>query len=248
MGVADPDTRRGIARVLAAEACVRQVVFFTNHAVDAETVRATVKEPINVISIGKGNSVIPAIQECPTLPIYHFPPGPSEISLDLSLSAHHPRVVFTDSIDLAAIGDAPNITMALALLSPGRRVAIEPIVNAMDAIRDCIQKTMPTLKWEEIAEQKWVTPTFQEQMRADLNTCFGRAEEFLKRIEAYKSIREKTKMDARAFLVENAYIGVVPPSLESLRGTAIDHLGDIANAAYVTEWCLSRFIRFLPTT
>lgn len=247
MAVADESTRKGIARLLVAEAADRQVIVLTNQAEDAHALLEEAGENAAVLTIGGSDPSLPQEIPMPRLPAYLVPLGPVEPDLERDVAAHAPGFMLVEQSDLVAVGDAPTIAAALEQLTSERKAALKPMLEALHEIHRYVATTTRRIRVNDIENQEWVTKTYQDEIFQILNETGGDPEEFRKRVASIKSYRENNKNALNEFLMTNGFLGVTKPQFEDLVQRARAVLGDLPDATRTAQWCAMRYLAFCET-
>jgi len=247
MAVADESTRKGIARLLVAEAEHRQVIVLTNQAEDAHALLEEAGENAAVLTIGGSEPSLPKEIPMPRLPTYLVPLGPVEPDFERDVAAHAPGFMLVEQSDLVAVGDAPTIAAALEQLTGERKAALKPMLEALHEIHRYVATTTRRIRVNDIEKQEWftkVTKTYQDDIFRILNETGGDPELFRKRVALIKGYRDNNKIAIDQFLMTNGFLGVPKPRFEDLVLRARAALGDLPDATRTAQWCAMRYLAF----
>jgi len=247
MAVADESTRKGIARLLVAEAADRQVIVLTNQAEDAHALLEEAGENAAVLTIGGAEPSLPKEIRMPSLPAYLVPLGPVEPDFERDVAAHAPGFMFVEETDLVAVGDTPTIAAALEQLTSERKAALKPMLEALHEIHRYVATTTHRIRVNDIEKQEWftkVTKTYQDDIFRILNETGGDPELFRKRVALIKGYRDNNKIAIDQFLMTNGFLGVPKPRFEDLVLRARAALGDLPDATRTAQWCAMRYLAF----
>jgi uncharacterized protein YhaN len=244
MAVADENTRKGIARLLMAEASERQVIVLTNQAEDAHALLEVADENATVLTIGNSEPLLPPELPLAALPTYRVPLGPVAPDFERDVAAHAPAFLLVEESDLAAVGHASTIAAALEQLSHERKAALKPMLVALHEVHQYVATTTRRIRVSDIESQDWLANTFRDQIFRILIEIEGDPEEFRERVRSLKGYRENNKNALEQFLLANGFLGVPKPRFEDLVQRARAVLGDFPDATRTAQWCAMRYLAF----
>jgi hypothetical protein len=244
MAVADENTRKGIARLLMAEASERQVIVLTNQAEDAHALLEEACGNATVLTIGNSDPSLPPELPVAALPTYRVPIGPVAPDFERDVAAHAPAFLLVEESDLASVGRASTIAAALEQLSHERKAALKPMLAALHEVHQYVSTTTRRIRVSDIENQDWLTSTFRDQIFRILIEIEGDPGEFSKRVTSLKGYRENNKNALEQFLRANGFLGVPKPRFDDLVLRARAALGDFPDATRTAQWCAMRYLAF----
>jgi uncharacterized protein YhaN len=244
MAVADENTRKGIARLLMAEASERQVIVLTNQAEDAHALLEEACGNANVLTIGNSEPSLPPELPVPVLPTYRVPLGPVAPDLERDVAAHAPAFLLVEESDLAAVGHAPTIAAALEQLSHERNASLKPMLVALHEVHQYVATTTRRIRASDIENQDWLANTFRDQIFRLLIEIEGDPDEFRERVRSLKGYRENNKNALDQFLLAKGFLGITKPEFDDLVQRARAALGDFPDATRTAQWCAMRYLAF----
>ena len=244
MAVADENTRKGIARLLMAEASERQVIVLTNQSEDAHALIEEACGDATVLTIGNSEPSLPPELPVAQLPNYRVPLGPVAPDFERDVAAHAPAFLLVEESDLATVGHASTIAAALEQLSHERKAALKPMLAALHEVHQYVATTTRRIRVSDIESQDWLNNTFRDQIFRILNEAEGDPDEFRKRVISLKGYRENNKNALEQFLLAKGFLGVPKPQFDDLVQRARAALGGLPDATRAAQWCAMRYLAF----